>query len=133
MTPKLSKSNKAILTAYRKGYRVFRNAVVLPDGTRQRGYSYSSREPKQYLKIYIKEAGTWIYVHRLAGFQRFARQIFGKYVTHKNENRTDNRLKNLKLSAKPTYRRGTGKGPMTGTEEVLVRSLHLNGHSSFDI
>jgi len=131
----ISKGNQAILIAWGAGYGVTMDgAVRFPDGTTRRGYSYASREPKQYLKIFIREAQTWVYVHRLAAFQEWGDRMFqkGVYVNHKNGDGTDNSLNNLTLSPLNARVRAPRRPP-TLNEMITVQEMHQKGYTSFDM
>ena len=133
----LSKSNQAILTARKSGYRVNRNGnVVYPNGVRRKGYSHNRREPNQYLKVYIEEAGTWVYVHRLAAYEKFGRQTFDKafYVGHKNNDGTDNRPSNIVLTPRAgrTYT-ATTRRAVTEQDYQTALEMHQQGFTSYDI
>lgn len=133
----LSKSNQAILIANRAGYRVNRNGVVVStNGFRQTGYSHNRREPNQYLKVFIPEAKTWIYVHRLAAFGKFGSRMFTPvYVGHKNLKTTDNRPSNIILRERGTSPRTSSAPPrpVTTEEYEIALEMHQKGYTSCDI
>jgi hypothetical protein len=134
----MSKSNKAIRVARKAGYRVNRNGVVVrdEDKTRLKSYSHNRREPNQYRKVYVEEAGTWIYVHRLAAYEKFGAQAFSKkyYVGHKNNDGTDNRPSNIILTPREgrSFKSSTRR-PITDTDIQIAMEMHQNGYTSCDI
>lgn len=133
-----SKSNQAIIIADTAGYRVNRNGnVVYPDGSRKKGYSHNRREPNQYLKIFVKEAQTWIYVHRLAAYKKFGPDALTNqfYVGHKNLDGTDNRPANIVINNRSGRIRAKSRKPVPITEQEykIAKEMHSKGFTSCDI
>lgn len=134
----LSKSNQAIRVARKAGYRVNRNGNVVRDAdkTRLKSYSHNRREPNQYQKVYIEEAGTWVYVHRLAAYGKFGARTFNTkfYVGHKNNDGTDNRPSNIILTPRSgrSYP-GVTRRPISEDEIKTAMEMHQNGYTSCDI
>src|SRR5262249_29172568 len=128
----MTKANKAIRKAVKAGYKITSTGMVqAPDGTKNRGYSHNRRETNQYLKVFVPEAGTWIYVHRLAAFLKFGNQIYqrGQYVSHKNAKGTDNRMSNITLGPRRVPVRRSVR-PITDIDITTALQLHENGYSS---
>ena len=94
----LSKTNKALLEAYNKGYRVNKNGNVIG----LKGIEISPKIKNGYKKFCtrLESGGRYIVnYHRLQAYQKFGDKIFeeGIVVRHLNGNSLDNSLDNIAI------------------------------------
>lgn len=97
----ISKTSRRMLIAYKQGYRITREGVVLkPDGTP--GYVYDrSKRGIVYTHFNVRVDGkpTNAPAHRLQAYQKFGNALFheGVVVRHLNGNSLDNTYDNISI------------------------------------
>jgi hypothetical protein len=133
----LSKSNKALICAYKKGYRVKKDGSV--KGLRKNSLKLSIYNG--YYKFNVKMNGNSfsIKVHRLVAYQKYGEKLFkeGIQVRHLNNNKRDNSFSNISIGTasenaldkpKKTRRRASliaGLSRSSLTEEDVKRIRYL--------
>jgi hypothetical protein len=92
----LSKSNQALIAAYKKGYRIINGEIFNPKGKRLKGYVKQG-----YLNFNLKFGpnSVSIKVHRFVAYQEFGDETFNSnlVVRHLDGNSLNNSIENLAL------------------------------------
>lgn len=122
--------NKAIIVAYKKGYRVSEcgNSVVYKE--RERKLQVKNNFNKPYLRFSIslgEGKSTNIMVHRLMAYQKYKKRAFkeGIVIRHKNDNSLDNSKKNILLGTQSINMKEKFKNAKKKIEEIEIIYLPL--------
>ena len=96
----LSKTNRAIVTAYRKGYRVIDGVPYNPEGQRLKiGYQDQRSYRRQRFSVKVGKETCHAYIHKLVAFQKFGFAMFadGVQVRHLDGDSMNNRDENIAI------------------------------------
>ena len=99
----LSKEQKNIVFAYKKGYRVDKEGNVFFDGKKRSLYkSWNKTKTRAYFTFCIRNEEGYsrpIKVHKLQAYQKFGDKIFQKKVVvrHLNDDSLDNSFSNIDI------------------------------------
>lgn len=95
----LSKTNKTLLWAHKRGYRVDKSGKVSGIKVNKRKLS---KNGEGYLKFSLSKTKGIIYVHRLQAYQKFGDKILEEEieVRHLNNDKTDNSWNNIVIGTR---------------------------------
>lgn len=104
----LSKCNKTLIYAFKKGYRILSNgSLTNPHGKQL----HPTKNPAGYLKFNVCKdgKGSIVYIHKLQAYQKFKDLMFkvGIQVRHLNEIKGDNRNKNIAIGTQSDNQQDT--------------------------
>lgn len=99
----LSKSNKAVLLAYERGYRVLINGVMVNAENKEMNPCVNNKGYKTFtIRIPHSRQCKSFLVHRLMAYQKFGDSVFEKgiEVRHLNGSRIDNSFNNIEIGTR---------------------------------
>lgn len=90
-------NNKALIEAYKRGYRIKNNKLISPVNGEIKGQY--TEEGYHYFRMNFENKSTKIRAHRLAAYEKFGKKLFGKniHVRHLDGNPRNNKFTNLEL------------------------------------